>query len=225
MGSLGPQGPRLVRAPYTVLLLPLGTSRQDPGAQSFFLWLQRMQALERQQDALWQGLELLQRGQDWFQARLREAQQQQLRLGALGELSTPPPEFPDRSTLRALRPPVGPDSKSEHLFAESDSRQGEFIVFKLSGNGLRGSCSESRPPTPRARRRRLCGDRVSSTDARVSLLFSRRHRGSRKEPPSPRGRGVRRVVPRGGGARPSCKPSSVRQCGAAGRLSQTKLLS
>ncbi|XP_005389441.1 PREDICTED: suppressor APC domain-containing protein 1 isoform X2 [Chinchilla lanigera] len=85
MGSLGPQGPRLVRAPYTVLLLPLGTSRQDPGAQSFFLWLQRMQALERQQDALWQGLELLQRGQDWFQARLREAQQQQLRLGALGE--------------------------------------------------------------------------------------------------------------------------------------------
>ncbi|KAM6182345.1 suppressor APC domain-containing protein 1 [Erethizon dorsatum] len=85
MGSRGPQGPRLVRAPYTVLLLPLGTSRQDPGAQSFFLWLQRMQALERQQDALWQGLELLQHGQAWFQDRLREAQRQQLHLGALGE--------------------------------------------------------------------------------------------------------------------------------------------
>ncbi|XP_008065905.2 suppressor APC domain-containing protein 1 isoform X2 [Carlito syrichta] len=85
MGSRGPGGLPLVQAPYTVLLLPLGTSRQDPGAQSFFLWLQRMQALERQQDALWQGLELLEHGQAWFEDRLREAQQQQLHLGALGE--------------------------------------------------------------------------------------------------------------------------------------------
>ncbi|XP_029800437.1 suppressor APC domain-containing protein 1 isoform X1 [Suricata suricatta] len=85
MGSLGPGGLPLVQAPYTVLLLPLETSRQDPGAQSFFLWLQKMQALEREQDALWQGLELLEHGQAWFEGRLREAQQQQLRLGALGE--------------------------------------------------------------------------------------------------------------------------------------------
>ncbi|XP_038409495.1 suppressor APC domain-containing protein 1 isoform X2 [Canis lupus familiaris] len=47
--------------------------------------LQRMQALEREQDALWQGLELLEHGQAWFEGRLREAQQQQLHLGALGE--------------------------------------------------------------------------------------------------------------------------------------------
>ncbi|XP_013372266.1 PREDICTED: suppressor APC domain-containing protein 1 isoform X3 [Chinchilla lanigera] len=110
MGSLGPQGPRLVRAPYTVLLLPLGTSRQDPGAQSFFLWLQRMQALERQQDALWQGLELLQRGQDWFQARLREAQQQQLRLGALGEEAAgqlhSEGRDSDQSTGAGVAPPI-----------------------------------------------------------------------------------------------------------------------
>ncbi|KAL1771586.1 suppressor APC domain-containing protein 1 isoform X2 [Sigmodon hispidus] len=85
MGSPGPGGPPLVQAPYTVLLLPLGTSRQDPGAQSFFLWLQMMQALEREQDALWQGLELLEHGQAWFADRLREAQQRQLHLGALGE--------------------------------------------------------------------------------------------------------------------------------------------
>ncbi|XP_045353696.1 suppressor APC domain-containing protein 1 isoform X1 [Leopardus geoffroyi] len=85
MGSQGPGGLPLVQAPYTVLLLPLGTSRQDPGARSFFLWLQKMQALEREQDALWQGLELLEHGQAWFEGRLREAQQQQLRLGALGE--------------------------------------------------------------------------------------------------------------------------------------------
>uniref|UniRef100_A0A2K6N127 Suppressor APC domain containing 1 n=1 Tax=Rhinopithecus bieti TaxID=61621 RepID=A0A2K6N127_RHIBE len=85
MGSQGSGGMPLVQVPYTVLLLPLGTSRQDPGAQSFFLWLRRMQALEREQDALWQGLELLQHGQAWFEDRLKEAQQQQLHLGALGE--------------------------------------------------------------------------------------------------------------------------------------------
>nr|XP_008260814.1 suppressor APC domain-containing protein 1 isoform X3 [Oryctolagus cuniculus] len=85
MGSWGPSGPPPVQAPYTVLLLPLETSRQDPGARSFFLWLQRMRALERQQDALWQGLQLLQRGRAWFEDRLREAQRQQLHLGALGE--------------------------------------------------------------------------------------------------------------------------------------------
>lgn len=85
MESPGPGGPPLVQAPYTVLLLPLGTSRQDPGAQNFFLWLQMMQALEREQDALWQGLELLEHGQAWFADRLRETQQRQLQLGVLGE--------------------------------------------------------------------------------------------------------------------------------------------
>ncbi|KAM6185051.1 suppressor APC domain-containing protein 1 [Rhynchocyon petersi] len=85
MGSRVPGGLPLVQTPYTILLLPLGTSRQDPGARSFFLWLQRMQALEREQDALWQGLELLERCHSWFGEHLREAQQQQLYLGALGE--------------------------------------------------------------------------------------------------------------------------------------------
>lgn len=45
-----------------------------------------MQALEREQDALWQGLELLECGQAWFADRLRETQQRQLQLGALGEV-------------------------------------------------------------------------------------------------------------------------------------------
>lgn len=168
MGSQGSGGQPLAQAPYTVLLLPLGTSREDPGAQSFFLWvsiiaqqevpsprsvlyistqlqgptgllpyfpllstssvaslgshsvtsepsqamwkgpwprallwgksasascltqLQKMQALEREQDALWQGLELLEHGRAWFEDHLREAQQQQLHLGALGEVGTAP---------------------------------------------------------------------------------------------------------------------------------------
>ncbi|XP_060045464.1 suppressor APC domain-containing protein 1 isoform X3 [Erinaceus europaeus] len=94
MGSPGKGGLPMVQAPYTVLLLPLDTSCQDPGARSFFLWLQRMQALEREQDALWQGLELLEHGQAWFEGRLRDTQQQQLYLGALGEFSQCPLDKP-----------------------------------------------------------------------------------------------------------------------------------
>lgn len=45
-----------------------------------------MQALEREQDALWQGLELLEHSQAWFADCLRETQQRQLQLGALGEV-------------------------------------------------------------------------------------------------------------------------------------------
>lgn len=48
--------------------------------------LQMMQALEREQDALWRGLELLEQGQAWFADRLRQTQQRQLHLGALGQV-------------------------------------------------------------------------------------------------------------------------------------------
>lgn len=47
-----------------------------------------MQALEREQDALWQGLELLEHGQAWFADHLRESQRRQLHLGALGEVGS-----------------------------------------------------------------------------------------------------------------------------------------
>ncbi|XP_063135431.1 suppressor APC domain-containing protein 1 isoform X2 [Rattus norvegicus] len=113
MESPGPGELPLVQAPYTVLLLPLGTSHQDPGAQNFFLWLQMMQALEREQDALWQGLELLEHSQAWFADRLRETQQRQLQLGALG--------LSDGLTLRDRHPSANQDSKGECLFAQSDS--------------------------------------------------------------------------------------------------------
>ncbi|XP_070634321.1 suppressor APC domain-containing protein 1 isoform X2 [Bos indicus] len=138
MGSQGPGGWPLVQAPYTVLLLPLETSRQDPGARSFFLWLQRMQALEREQDALWQGLELLEHSQAWYQGRLREAQQQQLHVGAL--------EFSNRFTLRAPWPPVSPDSESEHLLAESASGEGDVKAAERRHSANRGDGSARLPP-------------------------------------------------------------------------------
>lgn len=72
---------------------------------------------------------------------------------------TPPLEFSNRFTLRASWPPVSPDSKGEHVFAESDSGEGEFIVFPLDfwevrverGLGINTGFTEkskSRPPPP-----------------------------------------------------------------------------
>ncbi|KAM7135455.1 LOW QUALITY PROTEIN: suppressor APC domain-containing protein 1 [Molossus nigricans] len=71
MGNQGSSALPLLQAPYRVLLLPLRTSRQDQEA-SFFLWLQRMWALEKKQDALWE-LELLEHDQAWFEYQLMEA--------------------------------------------------------------------------------------------------------------------------------------------------------
>ncbi|XP_074167547.1 suppressor APC domain-containing protein 1 [Sminthopsis crassicaudata] len=86
MGSQKLGGSRISgQTSYTVLLLPLETNCQDPGALTFFLWLQGMRAIEREQDALWQGLELLEKSQVWYRASLKEAQRWQLHLGNLGE--------------------------------------------------------------------------------------------------------------------------------------------
>lgn len=57
--------------------------------------------------------------------------QMDLKFSPCCQSPTPPSEFSNRFTLRAWQPPVSPNSKSEHLFAESDSRKGEFIVFSL----------------------------------------------------------------------------------------------
>ncbi|ELW61868.1 Protein G7d [Tupaia chinensis] len=130
MGSRGPAELSPVQAPYTVLLLPLGTSRQDPGAQSFFLWLQRMRALEREQDALWHGLELLEHSQAWFEDRLREAQQQQLHLGALGEFFPRPLNKASSCTTQARKErPREQHSREQHSWQRQElSRQQKRVL-------------------------------------------------------------------------------------------------
>lgn len=60
-----------------------------------------------------------------------EEWQMNLKFSPCCQPPTPSLEFSDRFTLRAWCPPVSPDSKGEHLFAESDSGEGEFIVFSL----------------------------------------------------------------------------------------------
>ncbi|XP_051852190.1 suppressor APC domain-containing protein 1 isoform X1 [Antechinus flavipes] len=69
--------------------LVTATGDQLPGSWSTDLLplgeLQGMRAIEREQDALWQGLELLEKSQAWYRASLKEAQRWQLHLGNLGE--------------------------------------------------------------------------------------------------------------------------------------------
>uniref|UniRef100_A0A671DZ24 Uncharacterized protein n=1 Tax=Rhinolophus ferrumequinum TaxID=59479 RepID=A0A671DZ24_RHIFE len=52
MGSCSPGGWPLVQAPYTALLLPLGTSPHDPGAWSFILWV-KTELLKRWNGEYW----------------------------------------------------------------------------------------------------------------------------------------------------------------------------
>lgn len=60
-----------------------------------------------------------------------EEWQTDLKFSARCQPPISPLEFSNRFTLRTWWPPVRPDSKGEHRFAESDSGEGEFIVFGL----------------------------------------------------------------------------------------------
>ncbi|XP_059570315.1 suppressor APC domain-containing protein 1 isoform X9 [Alligator mississippiensis] len=59
---------------YTVLILPLGSALGSWDALRGFLRLRRLQGLERERDALLQGLELAERLRAWCQRHLQAAQ-------------------------------------------------------------------------------------------------------------------------------------------------------
>nr|XP_020671011.1 suppressor APC domain-containing protein 1 [Pogona vitticeps] len=71
-----------VQRGYTILIVPLSTALTSLEAIQFFFWLKRMQELERERDALLQGLEMVDRMRDWFQRHLLEAQRRQKHMGA-----------------------------------------------------------------------------------------------------------------------------------------------
>ncbi|KAL7986351.1 hypothetical protein Chor_011517 [Crotalus horridus] len=48
-----------VQGGYTILIIPLGTALSNLHALRFFIWLKQMQQLERERDALLQGLEMV----------------------------------------------------------------------------------------------------------------------------------------------------------------------
>uniref|UniRef100_A0A3B5M7S0 Suppressor APC domain containing 1 n=1 Tax=Xiphophorus couchianus TaxID=32473 RepID=A0A3B5M7S0_9TELE len=57
---------------YTVVIIPLRTSLHSQEALRFYLWIKRMKDLEQEKDALWSGLEVLEKGRLWYFQRLGE---------------------------------------------------------------------------------------------------------------------------------------------------------
>ncbi|XP_029969651.1 suppressor APC domain-containing protein 1-like [Salarias fasciatus] len=57
---------------YTVVIIPLRSSLHSLDALRFYLWVKRMKDLEREKDALWCGLEILEKARFWYLQRLDE---------------------------------------------------------------------------------------------------------------------------------------------------------
>ncbi|XP_062238413.1 suppressor APC domain-containing protein 1 isoform X1 [Platichthys flesus] len=57
---------------YTVVIIPLRNSLYSLDALRFYLWIKRLKDLEREKDALWSGLEILERARFWYLQRLHE---------------------------------------------------------------------------------------------------------------------------------------------------------
>lgn len=57
---------------YTVVIIPLKTSLCSVDALRFYLWIKRLKDLEKEKDALWSGLEILEKARLWYLQRLEE---------------------------------------------------------------------------------------------------------------------------------------------------------
>ncbi|KAF7229030.1 suppressor APC domain-containing protein 1 [Nothobranchius furzeri] len=62
---------------YTITIIPLKTSLYSPDALHFYLWIKHLKDLEKEKDALWSGLEILEKARLWYIQRLKENQAQQ----------------------------------------------------------------------------------------------------------------------------------------------------
>ncbi|XP_061570589.1 suppressor APC domain-containing protein 1 [Cololabis saira] len=59
---------------YTVVIIPLKTSLHSLDALRFYLWIKRLKELEKEKDALWSGLDILDKTRLWYVQRLQENQ-------------------------------------------------------------------------------------------------------------------------------------------------------
>ncbi|XP_030576562.1 suppressor APC domain-containing protein 1 [Archocentrus centrarchus] len=57
---------------YTVVIIPLKTSLYSVDALRFYLWIKQLKDLEKEKDALWSGLEILEKARLWYLQRLEE---------------------------------------------------------------------------------------------------------------------------------------------------------
>ncbi|XP_072233413.1 suppressor APC domain-containing protein 1-like [Leuresthes tenuis] len=62
---------------YTVVIIPLKTSLCSLDALRFYLWIKRLKDLEKEKDALWSGLAVLEKARLWYLQRLEENRAQQ----------------------------------------------------------------------------------------------------------------------------------------------------
>ncbi|XP_076009472.1 suppressor APC domain-containing protein 1 [Genypterus blacodes] len=59
-------------ASYTVVIIPFRTSLYSVDALRFYLWIKHMKDLEMEKDALWCGLDVLEKARLWYLHRLVE---------------------------------------------------------------------------------------------------------------------------------------------------------
>lgn len=57
------------------MIIPLKTSLYSLDALRFYLWIKRLKDLEQEKDALWCGLEILDKAKQWYLERLDENRQ------------------------------------------------------------------------------------------------------------------------------------------------------
>ncbi|XP_004082949.1 suppressor APC domain-containing protein 1 isoform X2 [Oryzias latipes] len=59
-------------ASYSVVIIPLKTSLRSLDALRFYLWIKRLKDLEKEKDALWSGLEILEKARLWYLDQLKQ---------------------------------------------------------------------------------------------------------------------------------------------------------
>ncbi|XP_038671861.1 suppressor APC domain-containing protein 2-like [Scyliorhinus canicula] len=86
-----------LQAGYTLVIIPLHSSLE---AGRYFVWLKQMKKLEQQRDALWHGLEMVERARDWYHQEIQGIHQR-LRHGgeSLGDNDSAPRSLPSRVSL------------------------------------------------------------------------------------------------------------------------------
>ncbi|XP_024143397.1 suppressor APC domain-containing protein 1 [Oryzias melastigma] len=57
---------------YSVVIIPLKTSLHSLDALRFYLWIRRLKDLEKEKDALWSGLEILEKARLWYLDQLKQ---------------------------------------------------------------------------------------------------------------------------------------------------------
>ncbi|XP_036423828.1 suppressor APC domain-containing protein 1-like [Colossoma macropomum] len=62
-------------ASYTVVVVPLRSSINSLDALRFFLWVKKLQELERERDSLWMGLQALEQARAWLCYKMEQNKQ------------------------------------------------------------------------------------------------------------------------------------------------------